>query len=139
MKIVLQVVKNASVIIEEKLYSSIGKGYLLLVSFKEGDNEEIAEKMAQKIVKLRVFLDENGKTNLSLADVNGSILSVSQFTIYADLHKGNRPSYVTCLKGELASPLYVETKTGVFGADMKVNLVNDGPYTLVLDSDELGF
>ena len=144
MKIVLQVVKNASVIIEEKLYSSIGKG------FKEGDNEEIAEKMAQKIVKLRVFLDENGKTNLSLADVNGSILSVSQFTIYADLHKGNRPSYVTCLKGELASPLYdyfnsclkklnVETKTGVFGADMKVNLVNDGPYTLVLDSDELGF
>ena len=105
MKIVLQVVKNASVIIEEKLYSSIEKGYLLLVSFKEGDNEEIAEKMAQKIVKLRVFLDENGKTNLSLADVNGSILSVSQFTIYADLHKGNRPSYVTCLKGELASPL----------------------------------
>ena len=104
----------------------------------------------KKIVKLRVFLDENGKTNLSLADVNGSILSVSQFTIYADLHKGNRPSYVTCLKGELASPLYdyfnsclkklnVETKTGVFGADMKVNLVNDGPYTLVLDSDELGF
>ena len=150
MKIVLQVVKNASVIIEEKIYSSIEKGYLLLVSFKEGDNEETAEKMAQKIVKLRVFLDENGKTNLSLADVNGSILSVSQFTIYADLHKGNRPSYVTCLKGELASPLYdyfnsclkklnVETKTGVFGADMKVNLVNDGPYTLVLDSDELGF
>ena len=150
MKNVLQVVKNASVIIEEKIYSSIEKGYLLLVSFKEGDNEEIAEKMAQKIVKLRVFLDENGKTNLSLADVNGSILSVSQFTIYADLHKGNRPSYVTCLKGELASPLndYFNSclkklkkkkKTGIFGADMKVNLVNDGPYTLVLDSDELGF
>ena len=150
MKIVLQVVQKASVSIENEIYSSIDRGFLLLVSFKDGDNEEIAQKMAQKISKLRVFLDENGKTNLSLSDVNGSILSVSQFTIYADLHKGNRPSYVTCLKGELASPLYdyfnsclkslnIDVKTGVFGADMKINLINDGPYTLVLDSDELGF
>lgn len=150
MKIVLQVVKSASVYIDEKLYSSIDKGFLLLVSFKPFDNEEIAKKMASKIKKLRIFLDANGKTNLSLDDVGGSILSVSQFTIYADLHKGNRPSYVNCLKGEFASPLYdyfneclknegIDVKTGIFGADMQINLINDGPYTLVLDSDELGF
>lgn len=150
MKIVLQVVKNASVKIDEKLVSSIDKGYLLLVSFTQGDSKEIIEKMAQKISKLRVFLDENGKTNLSIFDVGGSVLSVSQFTLYANLKKGNRPSYVEALKGEESILLYqmfnselekcnLDVKEGVFGADMKVELVNDGPYTLVLDSKELGF
>ena len=150
MKIVLQVVKSASVKIDEKLVSSIDKGYLLLVSFTQGDTKEIIEKMAQKISKLRVFLDENGKTNLSIFDVGGSVLSVSQFTLYANLKKGNRPSYVEALKGEESILLYqmfnnelkkciLDVKEGVFGADMKVELVNDGPYTLVLDSKELGF
>lgn len=150
MKIVLQVVKSASVKIDEKLVSSIDKGYLLLVSFTQGDSKEIIEKMAQKISKLRVFLDENGKTNLSIFDVGGSVLSVSQFTLYANLKKGNRPSYVEALKGEESILLYqmfnnelkkciLDVKEGVFGADMKVELVNDGPYTLVLDSKELGF
>lgn len=150
MKIVLQEVLKASVTIEDKLYSSIGKGYLLLVSFTEGDNLEILEKMANKITKLRVFLDENGKTNLSLTDVKGEILSVSQFTIYADLRKGNRPSYINCMRPDEATVLYdkfneilrnlgYKVEVGVFGADMKVELVNDGPYTLVIDSKELGF
>ena len=150
MKIVLQEVLKASVTIEDKLYSSINKGYLLLVSFTEGDNLEILEKMANKITKLRVFLDQNGKTNLSLNDVKGEILSVSQFTIYADLRKGNRPSYINCMRPGQASILYdkfneilrnlgYKVEVGVFGADMKVELINDGPYTLVIDSKELGF
>lgn len=150
MKIVLQVVKNASVTIDEKVVSSIEKGYMLLVSFTQGDSHDTVEKMAQKISKLRVFLDENGKTNLSIFDVKGEILSVSQFTLYADLHKGNRPSYINALKGEEAILLYKDfndelrkcnlvVKEGVFGADMKVSLINDGPYTLTIDSKELGF
>lgn len=150
MKIVLQEVVKASVEINEKIYSSIGKGYLLLVSFTNDDNKEIIDKMIKKVIKLRIFLDENGKTNLSLKDVGGEILSVSQFTIYADIHKGNRPSYVNCLRPDEATLLYdyfnekiatygFPVKTGVFGADMKVHLINDGPYTLVIDSKELGF
>lgn len=150
MKIVLQEVVKASVEINEKIYSSIGKGYLLLVSFTNDDNKEIIDKMIEKVIKLRIFLDENGKTNLSLKDVGGEILSVSQFTIYADIHKGNRPSYVNCLRPDEATLLYdyfneknatygFPVKTGVFGADMKVHLINDGPYTLVIDSKELGF
>ena len=149
-KIVLQVVKKASVTIDEKLVSEIEKGYLLLVSFTQGDNHEIVQKMAQKVAKLRVFLDENGKTNLSIFDVNGEILSVSQFTLYANLKKGNRPSFIEALKGEESIILYkdfndelrknnLEVKEGVFGADMKINLINDGPFTIVLDSKELGF
>lgn len=149
-KIVLQVVKKASVTIDEKLVSEIEKGYLLLVSFTQGDNHEIVQKMSQKVAKLRVFLDENGKTNLSIFDVNGEILSVSQFTLYANLKKGNRPSFIEALKGEESIILYkdfndelrknnLEVKEGVFGADMKINLINDGPFTIVLDSKELGF
>ena len=149
-KIVLQVVKKASVTIDEKLVSEIEKGYLLLVSFTQGDNHEIVQKMSQKVAKLRVFLDENGKTNLSIFDVNGEILSVSQFTLYANLKKGNRPSFIEALKGEESILLYkdfndelrknnLEVKEGVFGADMKINLINDGPFTIVLDSKELGF
>lgn len=150
MKIVLQIVQNASVEIEGNIVSKIDKGYLLLVSFTQGDNHEINVKMAQKVAKLRIFPDENGKTNLSIFNVNGTVLSVSQFTLYANLVKGNRPSYIESLKGEESSLLYqdfnnelrkhgLDVKEGVFGADMKVKLVNDGPYTLVLDSKELGF
>lgn len=150
MKVVLQEVQKAKVVIEGKEYSSINKGYLLLVSFTLGDNEEICQKMAEKIVKLRIFMDENGKTNLSLSDVKGEILSVSQFTLYADIRKGNRPSYTSCMGGEEASKLYkifnndlkkfdFNVKEGVFGADMKLDFINDGPYTLVIDSKELGF
>lgn len=150
MKVVLQVVQKASVEIDKKLVSQIDKGYLLLVSFTQGDSEDIAMKMAEKISKLRVFLDENGKTNLSIFDVNGEVLSVSQFTLYGNLRKGNRPSYIEALKGDESIILYkkfneflrernLHVEEGVFGADMKVNLINDGPYTLVLDSKELGF
>ena len=150
MKIVLQVVKKASVTIDEKLISEIDTGYLLLVSFTQGDTHEIVEKMVQKIAKLRVFLDENGKTNLSIFDVNGEILSVSQFTLYANLKKGNRPSFIEALKGDESILLYkdfndelrknnLKVNEGVFGADMKINLINDGPFTIVLDSKELGF
>ena len=148
MKIVLQNVLKASVEVNEQIISEINRGYLLLVSYKEGDNEEICKKMASKVSKLRIFMDENGKTNKSIFDVNGSILSISQFTLYADASKGNRPSFTNCMHFEKANELYklfnnylrelnLEVKEGIFGEDMKVSLINDGPFTLVLDSEEL--
>lgn len=148
MKIVLQNVLKASVEVNNQIISEINKGYLLLVSFKEGDNEEITKKMALKVSKLRIFMDENGKTNKSIFDVNGTILSISQFTLYADTSKGNRPSFTNCMHFEKANELYklfnnylrelnLEVKEGMFGEDMKVSLINDGPFTLVLDSEEL--
>lgn len=148
MKIVLQNVLKASVEVNNQIISEISKGYLLLVSFKEGDNEEISKKMALKVSKLRIFMDENGKTNKSIFDVNGSILSISQFTLYADASKGNRPSFTNCMHFEKANELYklfndylrelnLEVKEGMFGEDMKVSLINDGPFTLVLESEEL--
>ncbi|MCI6788975.1 MAG: D-aminoacyl-tRNA deacylase [Mollicutes bacterium] len=148
MKIVLQNVLKASVEVNEQIISEINRGYLLLVSYKEGDNEEICKKMASKVSKLRIFMDENGKTNKSIFDVNGSILSISQFTLYADASKGNRPSFTNCMHFEKANELYklfnnylrelnLEVKEGMFGEDMKVSLINDGPFTLVLDSEEL--
>lgn len=148
MKIVLQNVLKASVEVNNQIISEISKGYLLLVSFKEGDNEEVSKKMALKVSKLRIFMDENGKTNKSIFDVNGSILSISQFTLYADASKGNRPSFTNCMHFEKANELYklfndylrelnLEVKEGMFGEDMKVSLINDGPFTLVLDSEEL--
>ncbi len=148
MKIVLQNVLKASVEVNNQIISEISKGYLLLVSFKEGDNEEISKKLALKVSKLRIFMDENGKTNKSIFDVNGSILSISQFTLYADASKGNRPSFTNCMHFEKANELYklfndylrelnLEVKEGMFGEDMKVSLINDGPFTLVLDSEEL--
>lgn len=148
MKIVLQNVLKASVEVNNQIISEINRGYLLLVSFKEGDNEEIAKKMALKVSKLRIFMDENGKTNKSIFDVNGTILSISQFTLYADTSKGNRPSFTNCMHFEKANELYklfnnylrelnLEVKEGMFGEDMKVSLINDGPFTLVLDSEEL--
>ena len=148
MKIVLQNVLEANVKINGELYNKINRGFLLLVGFKEGDDLEIVDKVAKKITKLRVFMDENGKTNLSLKDINGEILSISQFTLYGDISKGNRPSFIKSLDFIKAKELYeyfnkyMESegflvKTGIFGEDMKVSLVNDGPFTLVIDSEDL--
>ena len=148
MKVVLQNVLNCEVKIKDKVYSSIDRGFLLLVSFTDGDNLDIINKMANKISKLRVFMDENGKTNLSLLDVNGKIMSVSQFTLYADVKKGNRPSFTNCLDFNKAKELYqqfnlelkklnLKVEEGIFGEDMRVSFVNDGPFTLVIDSKEV--
>ena len=149
MKVVLQTVKSAHVDILGKTVGSISNGYLLLVGFTDGDNQEIASKMADKILKLRVFADEKRQINLSLFDVGGHILSISQFTLYADTKKGRRPSFVDALHPHEAEPLYdffnkelarlseQHIETGVFGADMDVYSVNDGPFTLVLDSKEI--
>ncbi|WP_077612623.1 D-aminoacyl-tRNA deacylase [Clostridium sp. Marseille-P2415] len=148
MKIVLQRVAHAKVTVEGQQAGAIGKGFLLLLGVSDTDTEAIAGKMVDKICKLRIFQDENGKTNLSLADVAGEILVVSQFTLYADCRKGNRPSFAKAGSPELAKGLYeyvVErlkscgnrVEHGIFGADMKVELLNDGPFTLVLDSGEI--
>ena len=148
MRVILTTVDSASVTIKDKLVATIQKGYLLLVGFTDGDDKEIIDKMVDKILSLRVFPDDHGQINLSLQDVNGEILSVSQFTLYADTKKGRRPSFVKALRPGEAEPLYdyfnsqIEVKygrlsSGVFGADMKVSSVNDGPFTLILDSVEL--
>ncbi len=148
MKVVLQRVSSASVTVEGTQIGSIGKGFLLLLGVCDTDTREITEKLADKICKLRIFQDENGKTNLSLADVGGELLVVSQFTLYADCKKGNRPSFIRAGSPALAEELYEymveqlkvrgnKVEHGSFGADMKVELVNDGPFTLVLDSQEI--
>ncbi|HNX16084.1 MAG TPA: D-aminoacyl-tRNA deacylase [Bacilli bacterium] len=148
MRIVLTTVNEASVQIKGKIVGQIGRGYLLLVGFTDGDNREVVQKMADKVLSLRVFPDEHGMINISLQDVEGSILSISQFTLYGDVIKGRRPSFVNALRPNEAEPLYdyfnqlLEEKhgkisSGVFGADMKVFSVNDGPFTLLLDSKEL--
>lgn len=148
MRIVLQRVSGASVTVENKVIGEIEKGYVSLVGVSSSDTAELADKMADKISRLRIFPDENGKTNLSISDVNGSILVISQFTLYADCKKGNRPSFVNAAGPRLAEELYEhfikacagkfkKVAHGVFGADMKVSLINDGPFTLVLDSNEL--
>ena len=148
MRVILTTVDSASVTIKDKLVATIQKGYLLLVGFTDGDDKEIVDKMVDKILSLRVFPDDHGQINLSLQDVNGEILSVSQFTLYADTKKGRRPSFVRALRPAEAEPLYdyfnsqIEVKygrlsSGVFGADMKVSSVNNGPFTLILDSVEL--
>jgi len=148
MRIVVQNALKASVSIDNKIVGEIPHGFCLLVGFTQGDNEEIVEKMANKLVSLRVFNDENGKTNKSLTDVGGEILSISQFTLYASVKDGRRPSFVNALEPKEASRLYdyfnnyvrslgYTVKTGVFGADMKVSLINDGPFTTLMDSKEL--
>ena len=146
MKVVIQRVNEASVTINNKVYNSINNGFMVLVGFTEGDNSSDIDYIVKKIVNLRVFDDENGVMNKSILDTNGTILSISQFTIYANTKKGNRPSYIDALKGELSTKLYdefneklneiVPTKTGIFGADMKVSLINDGPVTIIIDSKE---
>ena len=148
MKIVLQRVLRAKVDIAGETVGEIGKGYLLLLGVSNEDNKDIADKMIEKISRLRIFEDENGKTNLSIDQVNGEVLVVSQFTLYADCRKGNRPSFTNAGSPDKANELYEyivercnglfkKTQHGVFGADMQVSLVNDGPFTLVLDSEEI--
>ncbi len=148
MKYVIQRVSRANVKVDGRIIGETGRGYMVLIGVSDSDNEEIADKMTAKMLGLRIFEDENGKTNLSLADVGGELLLISQFTLYADCRKGNRPSFINAGKPEHANALYeyiikkcresgYKTETGSFGADMKVELVNDGPFTVVLDSEEL--
>ena len=148
MRVILTTVLEANVKVNDRMIAKINRGYLLLVGFTSGDDKETVDKMVDKILSLRVFPDEHGQINISLQDVNGEILSVSQFTLYADARKGRRPSFVDALRPGEAEPLYdyfneqLEMKhgkvsTGVFGADMKVTSINDGPFTLLLDSKEL--
>ena len=147
MKVVVQRSKKSKVTIDNKVNGSINKGYVLLVGFTHGDTTDIVDKMINKILNLRIFEDENDKMNLSIKDINGSILSISQFTLYADSKKGNRPSFINAMKPDEASKLYdyfnqelskyIEVNTGIFGADMKVEIYNDGPVTIILDSHEL--
>ena len=148
MRVVLTTVLEAGVKVKDKLIAKIERGYLLLVGFTKGDDKEVVDKMVDKILSLRVFPDEHGQINISLQDVNGAILSVSQFTLYANASKGRRPSFVDALRPGEAEPLYdyfnqqlelkhQKVQTGIFGADMKVESVNDGPFTLLLDSKEL--
>ena len=148
MKFVIQRVTHAEVEVEQEIIGSIQNGYLVLIGIAEDDTEEIADKLVKKLLGLRIFADENGKTNLSLKDVNGSLLLISQFTLYADCRKGNRPSFVNAGNPEKANELYEyiiekcrdevpDVQTGSFGADMKITLLNDGPFTIILDSKEL--
>ncbi len=148
MKVVLQRVKHASVTIDGVVHGKINQGYLLLVGITDGDTETEAKKIADKVVDLRIFEDENGKMNLGIEQVQGDILSISQFTLYADCRKGRRPSFTKAARPEISNPLYekfndflrdrgMRVETGIFGADMKVELLNDGPVTIVLDSAEL--
>ena len=143
MKVVVQRSKKSSVSVDGKLVSSIDKGLVLLVGFTEGDTEEKLASMAKKIINLRIFDDDAGVMNKSIMDVGGSILSISQFTLYGDVTKGNRPSYIKAMKGDKAIVLYekfnaelnkyVETLSGVFGADMEVLITNSGPVTILLE------
>ena len=143
MKVVAQRVLEASVKVDDKIVGKIGKGIMLLVSFTEGDDIKNIEYMAKKVANLRIFDDNSGIMNLSVQDINGKVLSVSQFTLYGDALKGNRPSYIKALNGDKARDLYelfneklkefVPVETGVFKADMKVSLINDGPVTIIIE------
>ena len=144
MRIVLQRVTSASVTVDGEVTGQIGTGYLVLLGVGQGDTEEDCRRLADKLINLRIFSDENGKINLSLADVGGELLVVSQFTLYADCCKGNRPNFIQAGKPDEAERLYnyfadycrskgKHVETGIFGADMKVELVNDGPFTIVLE------
>ena len=148
MRFVLQRVTSAQVDVEGKTVGKIDRGYLLLVGVSNTDTKDIADKMIEKVARLRIFEDENGKTNLSSEQVGGEILVISQFTLYADCRKGNRPSFTDAGTPQMAEELYEyivsrcrelfkKTETGIFGADMKVTLTNDGPFTVVLDSNEI--
>jgi len=146
MRAVIQRVTRASVTIDGKIYSQIGKGLLVLLGIEDADEMEDIEWLNSKIISLRIFDDENGVMNISVKDIDGEILVVSQFTLHASTKKGNRPSYIRASKPEIAIPLYEkmvnqlstnlgrEIKTGVFAADMKVELLNDGPVTIVIDT-----
>ncbi len=146
MKLVIQRVKNAKVDVEGKTVGKIEKGFLVLLGVTHTDTKEIADYLVKKLCNLRVFEDENGKMNLSLKDVGGKLLIVSQFTLYADCSAGNRPSFINAAKPDFANELYeyfcerckengIEVEKGIFGADMKVNLLNDGPVTILLEKN----
>ncbi|MCI8583736.1 MAG: D-tyrosyl-tRNA(Tyr) deacylase [Dorea sp.] len=148
MRFVIQRVARADVKIEGEVFGAIDKGFLVLIGVSDSDTKEIADKMVKKMLGLRIFEDEQGKTNLSLDSVGGGLLLISQFTLYADCKKGNRPSFIRAGKPEMAEEMYEYiiarckesakvVERGKFGADMKVSLVNDGPFTIVLDSDTL--
>lgn len=147
MRLVIQRVNHATVTVNNETVGSIGKGLLVLMGVSDTDDSDILVKLTDKLLKMRIFEDENGKTNLSLSDVDGELLIVSQFTLYADCRKGNRPSFIKAGAPDTANALYEEfvkmcrqrtrkVETGIFGADMKVALENDGPFTIILDSDD---
>ena len=145
MKLVVQRVKNSNLKIKNKLYSSINTGIVILIGISKNDNYEMAKELASKIIKLRIFNDDNGKMNKNIMQIKGEVLVVSQFTLYADTNKGNRPSFINAAKPELAISLYnhfidelqklisSKVRTGKFGADMKIKLYNDGPVTIILE------
>ncbi|MGN0432367.1 MAG: D-aminoacyl-tRNA deacylase [Lachnospiraceae bacterium] len=148
MKLVVQRVLSANVSVDGSVVGQIDKGFLVLVGICNEDTQQIADKMLKKLIGLRIFEDSEGKTNLSLEAVSGSVLLVSQFTLYADCKKGNRPSFIRAGEPQKARDLYEYmikeckklvpvVESGIFGADMKVSLVNDGPFTIILDSDEI--
>ena len=148
MRIVVQRCSRAEVRIDGEVVGAIGRGFMLLVGITDGDTRVEADQLAKKVAQMRIFEDAEGKMNLSLNDVGGAILSISQFTLYADCRKGNRPSFIRAARPETAEPLYdhfnrvlreqygLQVETGRFGADMKVDFVNDGPVTIILDSAE---
>lgn len=148
MRLVIQKVTQSNVKVNDEVVGKIDKGLMVLVGITDSDNKQIIDKVVDKLINLRIFEDSNDKMNLSLIDVKGSILSISQFTLYANCRKGRRPSFVEAAKPDIAKPLYeyfndeiskkgIQVETGVFGAMMEVSLVNDGPVTIVLDSDDL--
>ena len=145
MKLVVQRVKKSNLKIKNKLYSSINAGMVILIGISKNDNYEMAKELAKKIIKLRIFNDDNRKMNKNIMEIKGEVLVVSQFTLYADTNKGNRPSFINAAKPELAISLYnhfidelqklisSKVRTGKFGADMKIELINDGPVTIILE------
>lgn len=148
MRFVIQRVKESSVKVDQKIIGQIGRGFLVLIGVSDSDTKETADKMIKKMTGLRIFEDSDGKTNLSLADVNGELLLISQFTLYANCRKGNRPSFIEAGAPDKANELYEyiieqcrnkvpSVQKGQFGADMEVSLINDGPFTILLDSDNL--
>jgi len=148
MKFVIQRVTSASCRVDEQITGQINRGFLVFIGVSDEDTTEIADKMTKKLLGLRIFEDENGKTNLALKDVEGELLLISQFTLYADCKKGNRPSFVRAGKPDAANEMYQYiikkckeeipvVEQGIFGADMKISLLNDGPFTIILDSDEI--
>lgn len=148
MKFVIQRVTNAKCEVEGNITGQIDLGFCVLIGVAENDTESIADKMLRKLLGMRIFADADGKTNLALKDVNGSLLLISQFTLYANCRKGNRPSFTNAGNPELANHLYeyiieecrkqiLNVQTGIFGAYMKISLTNDGPFTIILDSDDL--
>lgn len=148
MRFLVQRVKYASVSVDGDIIGKIDKGLLVFVGVRDDDTKEIADKLTDKLSKLRIFEDTEGKTNLSIGDVGGSFLVISQFTLYADMRRGNRPSFVRAGAPDMANDIYeyvlkrlgdmgFEVEHGSFGADMKVELLNDGPFTVMMDSDEI--